>query len=100
MKRFLLLLSVLLCLSLAACAKDEPQPDAPDAPPPAEPAQEPAAPAEPIRRDELGEFYHDTKFNCVDWRTPAGDEVSLSPAGWRQLRDELPMILKILGVEL
>lgn len=53
-----------------------------------------------IRRDELGEFYHDMKFNCVDWRTPAGDEVSLSPAGWRQLRDELPMILKILGVEL
>ena len=52
-----------------------------------------------IRRDELGEFYHDTKFNCVDWRTPAGDEVSLSPAGWRQLRDELPTILKILGVE-
>ena len=67
MKRFLLLLSVLLCLSLAACAKDGPaQPDAPDAPPPAEPAQEPAAPAEPIRRDEL-----DVEFAVGDRDTDA-----------------------------
>ena len=68
MKRFLLLLSVLLCLSLAACAKDGPaQPDAPDAPPPAvDPAQEPAAPAEPIRRDEL-----DVEFAVGDRDTDA-----------------------------
>ena len=52
-----------------------------------------------IRVKGLGEFYHDMKYNCIDWRAADGDEVSMSPAGWKQLIDDLPMILTRLGVE-
>ena len=51
-----------------------------------------------VRIGRLGEFYHDHEHNCVDWRTPAGDEVSLGLSGWKELLERLPMILKILGV--
>lgn len=53
-----------------------------------------------IRVEGLGEFYYNRKFNCIDWRTVAGEEVSLGPAWWIQLTEDLPMVMKKLGVEL
>jgi hypothetical protein len=53
-----------------------------------------------IRVEGLGEFYFDKKFKAIDWRTEGGDEVSLGPAWWLQLAEDLPLILKKLGVEL
>jgi hypothetical protein len=52
-----------------------------------------------IRVEGLGEFYFDKKFKAIDWRTEGGDEVSLGPAWWLQLAEDLPLILKKLGVE-
>ena len=51
-----------------------------------------------IRDPELGEFYHDRKFRCMDWRLEDGDEVSLSIGGWHRLIEKLPEIMKILGI--
>ena len=69
----------------------------------------PEAPAKPvafgdyevtaIRDKELGEFYFDTKFNVIDWRTLDGDEVSMNATGWRNLADAIPKILGVLGVK-
>ena len=53
-----------------------------------------------IRVEGLGEFYFDKKYNSVDWRAESGDEVSLGPAWWIQLVEDLPLILKKLGVKL
>ena len=52
-----------------------------------------------IRVNDLGEFYYDIKFNCIDWRALDGAEVSLTPAGWKHLMEELPAILSTLGVK-
>ena len=49
-------------------------------------------------RTGLGEFYFDKKFNTIDWRTIVGDEVSLTPAGWRELINTMPDVLTVLGV--
>lgn len=51
-----------------------------------------------IRHPELGEFYYDKKFQKVDWRTPEGDEISMSPVGWYNLLKDLPHVMRILGV--
>ena len=70
-------------------------------------AEKPVNEVKPIRlkafsisaiRTGLGEFYYDKKFNAIDWRTIEGDEVSLSPAGWRELIDTMPDVLTVLGV--
>ena len=53
-----------------------------------------------IRHPVLGEFYYDRKFNSIDWRTEEGDEVSMAPAMWRELTEQLSKIMEILGVEL
>ena len=53
-----------------------------------------------IRVNELGEFYHDVEHNCIDWRNSFGDEISLPLWGWKNLAEDLPAILKVLGVEL
>ena len=53
-----------------------------------------------IRYPEIGEFYFDKKYNEIDWRTPEGDEIGMSPTGWRILMKDMPEILKVLGVEL
>jgi len=50
-----------------------------------------------IRIKDLGEFYHDRKFNAIDWRAPDGAETSLSPDGWRNLHDAIPDMLSVLG---
>jgi len=52
-----------------------------------------------IRHPELGEFYRDMKFNTIDWRTATGDEVGMDLPGWTDLAEELPRILKKLGVD-
>ena len=52
-----------------------------------------------IRHKNFGEFYRDFDHNCIDWRTREGDEVSLSTQGWKSLVEELPELLKLLGVE-
>jgi len=52
-----------------------------------------------IRTEQFGEFYYDKKFESIDWRTVEGDEVSLSPLGWKNLMEELPDIMAALGVE-
>lgn len=52
-----------------------------------------------LRHQDIGEFYYDKKFNSIDWRTPEGDEVSMPPVYWKQLADELPKIMRLLGVE-
>ena len=53
-----------------------------------------------VSHPNLGEFYFDKKFNSVDWRTPEGDEISLAPGWWKELLEDLPEIMKVLGVEL
>ena len=52
-----------------------------------------------IRDPQLGEFYFDAKYNCIDWRTLEGDEVSLPIAGWQTLAEQIPEILGVLGVK-
>lgn len=52
-----------------------------------------------IRVDGLGEFYYDQKYKSIDWRTEGGDEVSMGPAWWMQLVEDLPKILEKLGVD-
>ena len=51
-----------------------------------------------IRSEALGEFYFDRKFNSLDWRTAEGEEIGMSPDGWRRLMNELPKIMGILGI--
>ena len=52
-----------------------------------------------IRHPDLGEFYRDVKYNTIDWRTIGGDEVGMDLPGWTDLAEELPKILKKLGVD-
>ena len=53
-----------------------------------------------IRHPNLGVFYYDQKFHCIDWRSEEGDEISLSLQAWSELHKDLPEIFKRLGVEL
>jgi hypothetical protein len=52
-----------------------------------------------VRHPDLGEFYYDRKYGSIDWRTPEGDEVSLGQAWWKQMAEDLPKILRVLGVD-
>lgn len=52
-----------------------------------------------IKYPEIGEFYYDRKYNAIDWRTAEGEEVSMSPTGWKLLLQDLPEIFEALGVE-
>ena len=51
-----------------------------------------------IKHPVFGEFYYDQKFGMVDWRTPEGEEVSLSPKNWKELYLIIPDVMGILGV--
>ena len=53
-----------------------------------------------IRDDVMGEFYYDIKFNRIDWRSPDGTEVSLSPMAWKSFSEKIPAVLNALGVKL
>jgi len=48
---------------------------------------------------DLGEFYRDHKHDCIDWRTPGGDEISMTPDAWRNLVKKIPEVLGVLGVQ-
>ena len=52
-----------------------------------------------IRNEYLGVFFYDRKYNTVDWRHPAGEEISLPPADWNLLANALPEIMRTLGVD-
>lgn len=52
-----------------------------------------------VRDHDLGEFYYDHDHNCIDWRNPFGDEVSLGVAGWKTMAQRLVKILNVLGVD-
>ena len=52
-----------------------------------------------VRHNQYGEFYRDFDHHCIDWRTPHGDEVSLEVQVWKAILNDLPEILKRLGVE-
>lgn len=51
-----------------------------------------------VKIDSVGEFYHDEKYGCIDWRTPGGDEISLPVADWISLPEMLKFVFKALGV--
>lgn len=53
-----------------------------------------------IRDEVFGEFYYDIKYNRIDWRSPEGEEVSLSPTAWQELSQKIPAVLNALGVKL
>ena len=53
-----------------------------------------------IRDEVFGEFYYDIKYNRIDWRSPEGEEISLSPAAWQALSQKIPAVLNALGVKL
>lgn len=53
-----------------------------------------------LRHKNFGEFYFDHDHNRVDWRTPEGDEMSLSVEGWRKFFQIVPDLMKRLGVSL
>lgn len=52
-----------------------------------------------IKKDGIGEFYYDRQHGTIDWRNEFGEEVSLLPEDWKKLAEEIPKMLKILGVE-
>ena len=52
-----------------------------------------------VRHKNYGEFYRDHDHNCIDWRTPCGDEMSLSVDAWKKLTRDLAGIIRQLGVE-
>ena len=48
---------------------------------------------------QYGKFYWDYEYNRLDWTSPVGEEVSLSPQGWRTFCTEvMPKVMAILGV--
>lgn len=48
---------------------------------------------------KYGKFYWDYEYNRLDWTSPEGEEVSLSPEGWKTFCTEImPKVMAILGV--
>ena len=52
-----------------------------------------------IRFPGLGEFYFDSKYGTVDWRSNEGEEISLTPADWTKLAEKIPEMLRLLGAD-
>lgn len=52
-----------------------------------------------VRNKKMGTFYYDEKYRTIDWRHPAGEEISLPPEDWKWLGDHIYQILISLGVE-
>ena len=49
---------------------------------------------------QYGKFYWDYEYNRLDWTSPEGEEVSLSPQGWKTFCTEImPKVMAILGVK-
>lgn len=67
---------------------------------PEKPKVQPDVTVSAIRHKKFGEFYRDFDHNCIDWRTPEGEEVSMSIDGVKELHGQFPELMKQLGVEL
>lgn len=52
-----------------------------------------------IKKDGIGEFYYDKRSGTIDWRNEFGEEVSLLPADWARMAEEIPRMMKIMSVE-
>lgn len=52
-----------------------------------------------IRKSGVGEFYYDREHKTIDWRNEYGEEVSLMPEDWRKLAEEIPKMIRILGLD-
>lgn len=52
-----------------------------------------------IKKDGIGEFYYDRKHGTIDWENEYGEEISLLPADWMRLAEEIPKVMKILGAD-
>ena len=52
-----------------------------------------------IKKDGVGEFYYDRKHGTIDWENEYGEEISLLPADWMRLAEEIPRVMKILGAD-
>lgn len=52
-----------------------------------------------IRHYAYGELYRDEKHNCIDWRTPKGEEVSMTLGSWKTFAKDLQRALRVLGVD-
>lgn len=52
-----------------------------------------------IRFQGLGEFYFDSKYGTIDWRSEVGEEISLTPVDWAVLANRIPEMLKLLGAD-
>ena len=55
--------------------------------------------ARAIERKPFGLFFYDSNHNRLDWTTPEGDEISMSPARWWDFIEAIPMVFAILGVD-
>ena len=50
--------------------------------------------------NEFGLFFYDAKHNMIDWTTPDGEEVSLTPKAFKIFATEtLPKVMAILGAD-
>ena len=52
-----------------------------------------------VWNEELGEFYYDRKYRTIDWRHPAGEEISIPVGDWRKLFNVIPQIIHVLGAD-
>ena len=52
-----------------------------------------------LQSEEWGEFHFDTKHRCIDWRHPAGEEISLPLADWMRLPEVITGVLEALGLK-
>lgn len=48
--------------------------------------------------DTMQTFSYDPKHEMLEWRTEAGDEVSMKPAEWRELIVNLHKVMEIFGI--
>jgi len=64
-----------------------------------EPVEIMGYPIRAVERKPLGLFFYDSKHHKIDWTTPEGDEISLSPTWWWDLAETIPEVFAILGVD-
>ena len=52
-----------------------------------------------IEVDPFGLFFYDHKHKWIDWTTPDGEEISMTPKQWWGLAYAIPEVFAILGVD-
>lgn len=73
--------------------------DEKDDTPPWEEAEDDIWQTTAVRNARMGEFYFDSKYRTIDWRSPEGEEISLVPEDWKKLAVLIPKMLYVLGAE-